>query len=692
MANPLTATGPLPHTPDVIPLRRAAALTAGAVAVIAGVATLPAAGVHAVADWADPAVLVPVFWAAGAVAYLYRPQQPCARLLFGAGTLIAISHALATLPAAVAHGGQLWPVNLASQVTFLVGFALWGAALAVFPDGRVESRAERLVVRALPLVACAAAGFGFFGSPAPELIGAVARPATPVPFSWSGLAPVHAAAAALFAAPLLGVVLLVLRLRRSDPARRRPIRWPLTAAALAAVSIVASSLLEGLLGPTVQAYVFVVVVATLPVSLVVGMVRDGLFDLDRFVLRSLVFALLWAVIALAVAGVALLLGVEAGHQVAVAPAIGVALAAAMLFQPARVRLERWADRRVYGERLSALDAMRRLGSAMEQTGSGEDAGAAVAAALRRGLQCAWVRVRLHSLDGLDRLDTGAEAGVPAAASELAAPEIVEPIRYAGQVIGTIECGRPRRAGEQERALVADLARQVAPALHNAYLSRTLEARLAELTASRARLVQAEETERRRIERDLHDGIQAQLVAVAAKVDLARVQMGIRPAQVAATLDELAAAVRAAHVDLRELVRGIHPAVLGDHGLVRAIEDRTAALPLRVVVQADEHSRRHRLPLHVEGAAYFVAIEGITNVVRHARVDEALVAVSRHARELRVEVVDDGRGFAPGDVPSSGLRGLSDRLQALGGRLVVRSEPGAGTRLTGVLPIAATTDA
>lgn len=681
MVNPLPGGTPVPHTPSVISLRQAALLALGAVATVAGVALLPAAGVTAAADWADPAVLVPAFWAAGAVAFAYRPTQPCARLLVAAGTLLAVSHAAAALPAAVPHGRDLWPINLLSQVTFVCGFAAWAVAMTVFPDGRVETRAEKLVVRILPVLALVLGTVGFFGSPAPELIGAVAQPATPLPFSWSGLAPLHAASAALFAAPLVGVVLLVLRARRSDVVRRRQIRWPLTAAALAAVAIVASSLLSSLLGATMQAYVFVVVVATLPVALVVGMVRDGLFDLDRFVLRSAVFGLLWAVIAAAVAGVALLLGVEAGRQVAVVPAVGVAILAAMLFQPARVRLERWADRRVYGERLSALDAMRRLGSSMEQTGSVEDVTGEVAAALRRGLQCAWVRVRLAGLERLDRDPAVTDEQLAAADAEIAVR-----MRHAGEVIGTIECGRPRRAGPEELRLVEDLARQVAPALHNARLSRSLEARLAELTASRARLVQAEETERRRIERDLHDGIQAQLVAVAAKVDLARVQMDVRPDRVGATLDELAAAVRAAHVDLRELVRGIHPAVLGDHGLVRAIEDRTAALPLRVVVQADDRSRRDRLPLHVEGAAYFVAIEGITNVVRHARVEQALVAVSRAPQELRIEVVDDGRGFHPSQLPASGLRGLSDRLQALGGRLDVRSEPGAGTRLLGVLPL------
>ncbi len=254
------------------------------------------------------------------------------------------------------------------------------------------------------------------------------------------------------------------------------------------------------------------------------------------------------------------------------------------------------------------------------------------------------------------------------------------------MIGAIECGSP---ASSDTALLDDLALQAAAALHSADLGRRLAAQVKELSASRERLVRAEEGERRRIERDLHDGVQAQLVALAAKGDLARLQQHTDPGSLACTLDELVAAVRAAHVDLRELVRGIHPAVLEDHGLVRAIEARTAVLPLQVRVDADRESRDRRLPLHVEGAAYFFALEGITNVIRHAHADSAVIEVSRRQHELRIEVIDHGRGFTTNGVQGShGLRGLSDRLQALGGSVDVSSRPGSGTRLLGVLPIGA----
>ncbi|WP_375479441.1 histidine kinase [uncultured Jatrophihabitans sp.] len=657
-------------------LARTAVLVFGALAVVLAVVLQLLAGIHDAADYADPAVLVPVFWSAGAVAFAYRPQLRCARWLCLAGTLIAVAHALAVLPAA-AHAPSLWWVNLLSQVAFVGGFAAWAVVLVIFPDGRLETRAERVFVVLLPVAAVILPTAGFFSAARQPLIGAVSRPSTPVPIWTSALGPLHTAAEAIPASVLGGVLLLVLRYRRSAAARRAQLRLPLGAAALAALALVTSAPVSELLGETAQSYVFVLLVATLPVALLLGMIRGELFDIDRLVLRSLIYGVLWIVIAAVYASVAALFGLAAGHELALGPAVAIAILTAVLFQPARTRLERVADRWVYGDRLSDADAMRRLGDALQRAGDVHDIAAVVATTVRRGLGCEWTNVA--------RPD-GAFLAVDGTCPPKAAADLIVDVRHAGELVATIGCGRPRSTTGADRRLVEDLARQVAPALHNAELNRRLAEQLAELTASRARLVRAEERERRRIERDLHDGIQAQLVAVAAKVDLARLLHETRPEQVAHTLNELAAAVRHAHLDLREVVRGIHPAVLEDHGLVRAIEDRTAALPVTVTVTADAALRQRRLPVHLEGAAYFVAIEGLTNVMRHAGVATASVGLSRSVDELRVEIVDNGSGFRADAVTTHGLRGLADRLQALGGRLDVASTPGAGTTLVGVLPL------
>lgn len=647
----------------------------GALAVLLSAVCLVASGVHRPEDFADPLVLTPAFWAAGAIAYTYRPKLRCAQLLCLVGTFIAVSHLLAAAPPAL-HTLAVWPVNLASQVLFLIGFATWGALLAIFPDGRIETLAERWWLRGIPTAALLIGTVGFFSAPTQPQLGVLADPETPLPFWSTGLGWVHDASSLVFAAPVVGLVLLGMRFRRARGIRRAQMRLPLMASGIVAAALAGSSLLTTVVGSTAQAYIFVIAVGTLPVALLAGMVRDGLFDLDRFALRSLVFGVLWVLIAAVCVAVAAAPGVAVGRRLPVGVAVAIAVVTAMLFHPVRNRLERLADRWVYGDRLSAEDAIRRLGGALAGTGDLEHLAEVVASTVRRGLRCAWVRVRIGG-------QQAAWSGDNPSSRE---PDLVVPLRHAGEVIGAIECGSPATS---DTALLEDFALRVATALHSADLGRRLAAQVKELSASRERLVRAEESERRRIERDLHDGVQAQLVALAAKVDLARLQQHTQPGALASTLDELSTAVRAAHVDLRELVRGIHPAVLEDHGLVRAIEARTAVLPLHVRVDADRASRDRRLPLHLEGAAYFFAIEGITNVIRHAEADSAVIEVSRREQELWIEVIDQGRGFTPNGLQGfHGLRGLSDRLQALGGRVDVRSTPGSGTRLLGVLPVGA----
>jgi signal transduction histidine kinase len=229
------------------------------------------------------------------------------------------------------------------------------------------------------------------------------------------------------------------------------------------------------------------------------------------------------------------------------------------------------------------------------------------------------------------------------------------------------------------------------ALHTLRLSAELDARLAqleaqaeELAASRTRLVQAQETERRRLERDLHDGIQQELVVLIAKARLARNQLGRDPALAAETLAELQGSAQHALTDLRSLARGIHPAVLSSKGLVEAIDAMAARMPMGVHVDAAPAVREIRYPPEIEGAAYFVVAEGLANVLKHSGANTATVAISSADSWLRVAIADDGHGFDPSSVHESGLRGLRDRVEALGGRLHIESQ-NSGTRIDGSFP-------
>jgi signal transduction histidine kinase len=235
-----------------------------------------------------------------------------------------------------------------------------------------------------------------------------------------------------------------------------------------------------------------------------------------------------------------------------------------------------------------------------------------------------------------------------------------------------------RALDDSRDLVRGAGAAVALALENERLDAELRARVEDLRASRERLVRAGLDERRRLERDLHDGAQQRLVALALTLRLAR---GKADGEAADLLDEAAAELQHATTELRELARGIHPAVLIDHGLGPAIGALANRAPVPVEVAALPNGR---LPAPVESAAYFLVAEALTNVSRYARASFAEVRVARANGSVTVEVRDDGIGGAD-PAAGSGLRGLADRMAALDGALEVSSPPGAGTTVRAVLP-------
>jgi signal transduction histidine kinase len=219
------------------------------------------------------------------------------------------------------------------------------------------------------------------------------------------------------------------------------------------------------------------------------------------------------------------------------------------------------------------------------------------------------------------------------------------------------------------------------AAENARLDAELKRRYEELRASRARIVEAADAARRKLERDLHDGAQQRLVGLALSLRMARERIDSDPGEARALLDEAQAELARATEELRELARGIHPAVLTDRGLSAALAALAKRSPLRVELK---DGVGERLPDSVEAAAYFVVAEALTNAARHAGTDRAEVEVARRDGHLRVAVRDEGRGGA--DPSGSGLRGLADRVQALDGELEISSPPGKGTRIVARIPV------
>jgi signal transduction histidine kinase len=252
--------------------------------------------------------------------------------------------------------------------------------------------------------------------------------------------------------------------------------------------------------------------------------------------------------------------------------------------------------------------------------------------------------------------------------------VAAPVVAGGRVWGLVLVASATALGEDAEHRLAGFAELVALALESA------DAR-AQLNASRARILDAGLTERRRLERNLHDGAQQRLVALAIQLRMLERRLD-DPATAQPLLHGAAEELEQALEELRELARGLHPAVLADRGLAPALATLAARAPLPVSVEGvpDE-----RLGEPVEAAVYFVVAESLTNAVKHAGASELQVRMATAGGELRVEIADDGRGGAdPGT--GTGLRGLADRVEALGGRLALDSPPGAGTVVRAALPL------
>jgi signal transduction histidine kinase len=270
------------------------------------------------------------------------------------------------------------------------------------------------------------------------------------------------------------------------------------------------------------------------------------------------------------------------------------------------------------------------------------------------------------------------------------PVLTVPLLISDDAIGALECG-PRREGAYrpgDEALLRTLGRQAALGLRSARLSIELSDRLADLAASRARLVKAEEEGRRRLERDLHDGVQQELVALLAQLSMARHRVRRTGDVAEATLARIQADARHTLESLQELVRGIHPAVLTDSGLLDAVSEQVTRLPLAASISTEGLRGNHRFAPDIEAAGYFFVSEALTNVLKHAQASQVWISFQLHTDGLRIAVRDDGRGFAEEETHGNGLRGLSDRVQALGGRIDITTHPGRGTTVAATLPIEA----
>jgi signal transduction histidine kinase len=449
----------------------------------------------------------------------------------------------------------------------------------------------------------------------------------------------------------------------------------LTLSAFAPVISSPGALLTYLIGYAFFAYLAVLLI---PVTICIAMLRYSLFDVDLVINRTLVYGALTA----SVVGIYALVVGELGSLLQARGNFVVSLLAAglvaVLFAPLHDRLQRGVDHLMYGERDEPYTVLSRLGQRLEATLAPDAVLPTVVRTVAEALKLPYAAIEVEQDDGFEAV---AVAGKP----------VEDPLRlplvYGGETVGRLVLG-PRARGEAfttaDRRLLEDLAHQIGAAVRAARLT-------ADLQRSRERLVTAREEERRRLRRDLHDGLGPQLAAQTLKAGSARSLYPRDPAAADALLSELEADMEAALSDVRRLVYDLRPPALDELGLAGAIRETAARYDttgLNASVDAPE--RLPSLPAAVEVAAYRIVGEALANVVRHAGARSCAVRLSAGDGELRVEVSDDGVGLPAGGAraPGVGLYSMRERAEELGGSCRIGPSPPCGTRVLARLPLEA----
>jgi signal transduction histidine kinase len=607
------------------------------------------------------------------------------------------------LPAAK-QVGALAEVSF-TGVAFLLAFMVF-----LFPTGKLPSRRWR------PL---AAAGFLLAGLSA---VGLVLRPRLvqlpapggtsltfPNPLGIAHLPPLLRAVPigtldGLFVASVAfqaaAFVSLAMRYRAGGRLLRQQVKWLV----LVVVAFVVSQLISLLLIPLGQPWlsgiartaVAIIVLFGIPAAMTIAILRHRLFDIDVIISRAVVYGLLSAAFTIVYAGIVLGIGAFAGHRGGPLLTVAAAVCIAVLFQPLRHRFQQFANRLVYGKRATPYqvlaDFAEDMAGQLDFTEAVDRMVSVLAGAAGADRAEAWIRVGGQ----LRPAAVWPRGSLPPSAVPLGPGGALPPfesasravaVRHSGELLGALSLRKPPNEPltSAEDTLLQHLASQAGLVLRNAQLTADLRATIEELRASRRRLVEAQDAERRKIERNLHDGAQQQLIALKIQLSLLE-DSAEDPAAIRQITPMLKDGLGAALDDLRDLARGIYPPLLGEQGLVVALQAQIRKAPLPVLIEADGIGR---YPPDTETTVYFCTLEALQNITKYAGATEAAIHLACPDSSLQVTITDDGTGFDTTKARrGSGLQGMADRLAALGGTLDIHSQPGRGTILSCQLPVPA----
>ena len=624
---------------------------------LTGLSAVAFAVVGALVVWQRPGNGMGPLFCAGAVSLT----------VVGVGGLYAryaAAHPAAGLPAGVFVS---WLADAAALPTMGI-FA--GIIPQVFPDGRSLSRRWRPALWAgWAFIVLATLGNAFTAQALESV------PGRENPYAVASLAPLWAGMIAL-SVPLglvalgAGLVTLVLRWRRSVGDERQQLKW-----FIAGVSLLPVPVLLHDATPVLSDVMISVAFLVIPGLLGVAVLRYRLYDLDLVVRRAAAYAVVSALVAgIYLAIVAVVEAAVGGHATQTEHVVA-AVAAAAAFQPLRSLVQRTVDQVFYGDRLRPYEAMNRIGRQLEHAVLPDSVLPGMVTAVTDALRVPYAAVDLLDETGWSR---AAEHGRPAGTLE------EFPMTYQAELVGRLLVS-PRAPNQpldlSDRRLLVDLARHVGVAAHAVRASLALQ-------RSRVALVSAREEERRRLRRELHDGLGPTLAGVTLGLHAARSHVVSAPDEAERLLGTLEAQVEQAVADVRRVVYGLRPPALDEFGLLRALQLQASQLQatapsLRITLDSPEHGLG-QLPAAVEVAAYRIACEALTNVVRHADATACSVRVQLNGA-LELDIADNGHGLAPDQCAGVGVLGMRERAAELGGQLGIDSDE-RGTVVRARLPV------
>jgi signal transduction histidine kinase len=591
-----------------------------------------------------------------------------------------------------------WVHDWAVALVFPVGLVAFFFLL--FPDGRFASARWRRFAWVVGVVGATGVVLSMI-EPRIELSVGTATLRSPNPL---GIGP------DLFNGPIGGVYWLggvgllaaavvgtVLRMRRATGEERQQLKW----LACAAVATIVGVLLMNayyLFYPHASNVPFDLVIVlgfgvAIPIACGVAMLKYGLYEIDVVVNKTVVYGLLAAFFTAVYAALVVGIGAAIGSDRNPFLTLVAALVVAAAFNPVRQWAKRLANRLVYGDRATPYEVLSEFAERMAGTYSLDDVLPRMARILAEGTGARDAVVWLRLGRDLRPAATWGEPGTGLVPLPLSGDDLpamppatrVVAVRDRGDLLGALSITKPPNdpLAPAEQRLMDDLAAQASLVLRNVRLTEELRANLEELRASRQRIVAAQDQGRRRLERDIHDGAQQQLVSLAVQVRLADAMVDRDPAGLRDLLRQIQTGLQQALEDLRNLARGIYPPLLADQGLEAALRSQARNVTVPVRLEADGIGRYAQ---EQEAAVYFCALEALQNVTKYAGASEAVVRLAQADGLLRFEVHDDGVGFDPATTSlGTGLQGMADRLAAVGGSLDVRSAPGTGTTIIGTLP-------